>query len=73
MQEGGRRLRGRRTDLELSVAQVAAMIGRSVAQVARYESGESDPMRPAITLAYARALRVRSLSRLYLDGIVEAV
>lgn len=68
MAEGGRRLRGRRTDLGLEVEDVAAAIGRSAAQVARYESGECDPMRPKITQSYAAVLRVTSLSGLYLGG-----
>ena len=70
MAEGGRRLRGRRTDLGLSVEDVASFIGRSPGQVARYESGASNPMTPTVSVRYARALLVVSLSKLYLDGVI---
>ena len=71
--EGGRRLRGRRTDLDLTIDEVAEAIGKSPAMVYRYESGATDPMRAGVSVIYAAALRVRSLASLYMSGRVEAL
>ena len=73
MIEGGRRLRGRRVDLGLTVEQVAQAIGRDSSAVYRYEAGTSTPLRADVAPRYAAVLRLRSLSALYLHGQVEAL
>jgi len=72
MKEGGRHLRGRRTDLSLSIEDVAKAIGKTPATVRKYEAGTSDPMRSGVNVELAAALNLRSLSALYLRGVVEA-
>jgi transcriptional regulator with XRE-family HTH domain len=73
MKEGGRHLRGRRTDLTLSLEDVAEAIGKTVATVRKYEAGASDPMRGGVSATLAAVLHIRSLSALYLRGEVEAM
>ena len=73
MKEGGRHLRGRRTDLDLSIEDVAKAINRAPSCVRKYEAGSSDPMRAGVSKQLASVLRLRSLSALYLRGEVEAM
>lgn len=68
---GGRRLQGRRSDRGLTVADVAAACGVSATAIRRYESGRSCPLRPGISRKLAKALSLRSLSALYVDGRIE--
>ena len=71
MELGGRRMRGRRTDLGLSIDEVARECGVAASTVSRWENGDRDPMRGGSTLELQRALRLRSFSRLYLEGELE--
>jgi len=68
---GGQRLRGRRTDLGLTMEEIAKAIGRSVSTVSKYERGQSNPMQHAISRKYAAVLKLASLASLYVEGRVE--
>jgi len=70
---GGRRLQGRRSDLGLTVGEVAAACRVSLTAIRRYEAGRSCPLRPGISQRLAGVLKLRSLSALYVDGRVEIV
>jgi transcriptional regulator with XRE-family HTH domain len=73
MVTGGRRLQGRRADLGLTVEEVAELCHVSATTVRRYEAGTSSALRPGISRRLADALRVRSLSALYLEGDVQVL
>ena len=73
MVTGGQRLRGRRTDLGLTLNEVAVAIGRTVSTVSKYEHGQSCPLQPSISRRYAAVLKLESLSALYVDGRTEGV
>jgi transcriptional regulator with XRE-family HTH domain len=73
MVTGGLRLRGRRTDLGLSMEEVAEACGVHRATVSKWERGKSNPMRQHISRKLAEVLKLKSLSALYVDGRTEGV
>jgi transcriptional regulator with XRE-family HTH domain len=70
---GGARIRGRRSDLGMTVRDLAIEAGTSKSTISKIERGLSCPLRPGISQRLAKALKLSSLSALYVDGRVERV
>ncbi len=57
----GRRIKSRRTDLEMTQGDIAAAIGVAISTVQRYEAGTITKMKLPVVEAIARALQVNPL------------